>query len=54
MIILRKTKAIMINDMECLRCETEFEITYDDSEIEINYCPFCGETIIHELEFDND
>jgi len=35
-------------------CETEFELAYDEEETEINYCPFCGESIVYELEFEND
>ena len=38
--------------VECTFCGAEFHIVCDEEQGEIRYCPFCGEEIIQELNFD--
>lgn len=38
--------------VECASCNAEFHIACDEDQGSIDYCPFCGEEIIEELDFE--
>jgi predicted RNA-binding Zn-ribbon protein involved in translation (DUF1610 family) len=39
-------------EVECASCGIEFHIVFDDDEAEPRYCPYCGNEIIEELNFE--
>lgn len=36
----------------CGACDVEFNIAYNEDEGELQYCPFCGDELIEELDFE--
>jgi predicted RNA-binding Zn-ribbon protein involved in translation (DUF1610 family) len=38
--------------ISCNSCSGEFYIEYSNEDFELIYCPFCGNELIEELDFD--
>jgi predicted RNA-binding Zn-ribbon protein involved in translation (DUF1610 family) len=36
--------------IECYACGANFEVTFEDENTKLNYCPSCGQETIDELD----
>ena len=39
-------------NVTCSSCDMEYNVAYLEEDADLRYCPFCGEEMIEELNFD--
>lgn len=40
--------------IDCFSCGAKFKTTFDEDEMDVRYCPHCGEELIEELDLTSD
>ena len=39
---------------ECIGCSAQFEVTFDDDDFTVKFCPNCGQELLGEIELVDD
>jgi len=39
---------------ECFSCSAKFKVNFEEEEMEVRYCAYCGEELIEELDLTED